>query len=475
MKARTLVLLIALAFFLPLTKARAQSGQPWLDDRRYGQGIGVRTGDLELHPGIAAQLGYDSNYTQASGDVGFLDDPSGELVLNEPVVDLVRLRVTPSLSLKTLGEQRAGLDSNAAAPDVSFEASGRFGYDKLIVLDDSLPTRGVDDYWSAKAETGLKILPRGPVGADVNGSFERWVQPNNDAGMPPAFNREVFAGGFGVSWRPGGGITAFRLGYDASYTFFEFRRFKGYDNLQHGLQATAHWKFLPRTALLYEGRVGFIRYSDQSSALAEGNPVSTKLGISGLWSNHFAVLAMLGWMATFYEARAGSQEDYDGPLAQLQLTYYPSPQMGVQGQPAVGLSQVAFGYLRNIENAYLGNYVRRDRVYTDLSYFIGGKLVLGAQAGINLLGHPAGVLGDNPGPNDRTAAFSEVRADATGFAEVRTSNTIGFNLTLIYSSALNHEILRAQPENSVAPGAAVPADNLRFDRIEAWLGARWFL
>ena len=42
------------------TGAIAQE-QVWLKDRRYGEGIGIRAGDFELHPGIGGEFGYDSN------------------------------------------------------------------------------------------------------------------------------------------------------------------------------------------------------------------------------------------------------------------------------------------------------------------------------------------------------------------------------------------------------------------------------
>jgi hypothetical protein len=181
-------------------------------------------------------------------------------------------------------------------------------------------------------------------------------------------------------------------------------------------------------------------------------------------------------MATFYEPVAGTTQDYDGPIGQLQLTYYPSPQPEAPvGATAVGLSSVAVGYLRSIDNAYLGNYVRRDRVYADLGYFVGGVVVLSLQGGLSALARPSATLGDTPGPNDRVPAFNEKRVDATAFAEWRTSNTFGINATVIYNAALDNHLVRARAESTVPPGQPVPADNLRFDRYELWLGARWFL
>src|ERR1041384_4737209 len=97
--------------------ARAQS-QPWLEDRRVGGGIGLRTGNLELHPGVAGEVGYDTNFYQSAGKV----TPAGQVTagipgstgyFNEPEVGVMRFRVTPSLTLKTLGPQRTEGDSNA--------------------------------------------------------------------------------------------------------------------------------------------------------------------------------------------------------------------------------------------------------------------------------------------------------------------------------------------------------------------------
>src|SRR3954451_23665275 len=79
--------------------------QMWLKDRRYTEGIGYRVGDFELHPGAAAEFGYDSNYFHRSST-----DDGG------PVAAL-RLRITPSLSLSTLSKQRTEGAASATQPD----------------------------------------------------------------------------------------------------------------------------------------------------------------------------------------------------------------------------------------------------------------------------------------------------------------------------------------------------------------------
>src|SRR5258708_2429517 len=81
-------LTLAATVLLGAISLEAHAQQPWLSDRSSGEGIGIRVGNLELHPGIAGELGYDSNY--------FLRAPS-----EDPLAAYV-LRVTPSISLSTL-------------------------------------------------------------------------------------------------------------------------------------------------------------------------------------------------------------------------------------------------------------------------------------------------------------------------------------------------------------------------------------
>lgn len=42
--------------------ARPAAAQGWLKDRRYQEGAGIRAGNLELHPGVGGEIGYDSNW-----------------------------------------------------------------------------------------------------------------------------------------------------------------------------------------------------------------------------------------------------------------------------------------------------------------------------------------------------------------------------------------------------------------------------
>src|SRR5579872_5350549 len=73
----------------------------WLKDRRYAEGIGVRAGDLEVHPGIAGEGGYDSNWFLRSDKQNVANGPP-----TAPVIPALEFRITPSLYLSTISAQR---------------------------------------------------------------------------------------------------------------------------------------------------------------------------------------------------------------------------------------------------------------------------------------------------------------------------------------------------------------------------------
>src|SRR5262245_8622904 len=106
------------------TAALAQD-QIWLRDRRYTEGIGYRVGDFELHPGAAAEFGFDSNY---------LRRPAG--AADFPVLPSLRLRITPSFSVSTLGKQRRedGAGGSSPNPSVEFRGGASLTYNEFFPL-----------------------------------------------------------------------------------------------------------------------------------------------------------------------------------------------------------------------------------------------------------------------------------------------------------------------------------------------------
>jgi hypothetical protein len=79
MRVLSAIFVLSAAVFCS-TRAVAQQVQPWLGDRRFGGGIGVRAGDFELHPGVAGEVGFDTNFYQSAGKV----TPAGQTVAIPP-------------------------------------------------------------------------------------------------------------------------------------------------------------------------------------------------------------------------------------------------------------------------------------------------------------------------------------------------------------------------------------------------------
>jgi hypothetical protein len=158
MHMKTCTCIWVTAFAITSTSAALAQEQPWLQDRQYNEGMGVRVGDLELHPGAALEVGYDSNFFLRAG---------GE---EEPLVPALRFRPTAHLSLSTLSPQRRHNDQNAAPPKLNFRAGLALVGNLLAPLDS-----GDGEYLKRHNDVGAgvnfktDILPQKPWGGDFSG------------------------------------------------------------------------------------------------------------------------------------------------------------------------------------------------------------------------------------------------------------------------------------------------------------------
>jgi len=441
----------------------ASAQQPWIKDRRFGEGVGIRAGNLELHPGLAAEFGYDSNYFQRASGEG----PNGE-----GPVGFYRMRITPHLNISTLSPQRRLAEGLGEAPAVNFRAGVYASYNELITADSSKAESGSDyRHVGAGANFLVDIAPERPFGADVYGDYLRAVEPSNSPEESLAFNRDSFRGGAGVNWRPAGGLFTWRLGYEGNYNLFERTAFESFNNARHFIKTRTRWRFLPRTAIISDAEYGIIRFGDSTTTQNNGETLQARLGINGLVTNHFAVLAMGGWATTFYKESASGvrAQNYDGPVGAAEVRWFIMPAPTLEAtSAAVGLSSIAAGYTRNFNTSYLGSFYVRDRGYLNVSYLLGGMFVLTAEAGYSHISYPDSFYPTRPPPNTgglRAASFGENRLDAMFFAEYRLSDSVGINTTLRYDQNMSESI-------PLSPGG--PSDNLDFKRFQAFLGLRLF-
>ena len=445
MKQRISVLAAAIAMMAAPAVAEAQD-QPWLRDRGYTEGIGFRVGDFELHPGLAAEFGYDSNYLHRAPDEG----PIGSL----------RLRLTPSLSASTLGTQRR--TAGGPPPDVEFRSGLAVTCNVFFPVSsvaDADRIRNEDDC-GGFADLDFKIFPSRPWSADIYANFTRDLTPSNQPARGEDYNRDVPRAGAELIWTPGSGLLDWRLGYQFTGTFFEASPSSSKDNLnnlEHQIHTRGRWRFFPRTALMYDARFSFINYIGADATKPASHPLRTRIGLNGLVTSSFSVLALVGWGASFYTP--APQEDFNSVIGQLELKWFITPNPSNDPAAAgLSLSTLSVGFIRDFSDSYLGTYFERDRGYFNFSHFFGGRFLVVAEGGAGPVRYPRNTFSDQPD------GFTDIGIDASLFGEYRLRSWFGINATLRY----NQNISGA---NSIVDGT----DPLAWQQFEAYLGARWLM
>jgi len=424
----------------------ASAQQPWIQDRRLGEGAGIRTGNLELHPSLAAEFGYDSNYFQRGPE-----DP-------EPVLDSLAFLITPSLTLSTLTKGRKEGDApDTAPPLLNFDLAAYGTYHGFIPLDD---TDDFDDRsrLSGGINANLELFPKRPVMWDLNAGYKRQIDPSDVAIGEADFDRHILRAGTGVTWSPGGGLFEWRVGYGITATYFSEQGFDTLNNAQHMFETRGRWRFLPRTAAIYDGWYRVIRYSEDGEDHVDGEVIQSRVGVSGLFTNRFAFRVLGGWAASFYD----SNQNFDGPVGNAELKFFltPNPRLH-EGSAPVGLSSIAVGYDRAYAHSYLGPYYQRDQGYLTFEYFIGGVVVTSLRGHVARNAYPTFFVTDAQIPQD----VHETRLGGTLFAEYRVTDFVGINTTFEVDRNIG---------GGDNPVQTVPVDDLDYTRFQAYLGARVF-
>jgi hypothetical protein len=456
---------LAVGSLLAPREARAQE---WLKDRSYQEGAGIRTGDLEVHPGLGGEVGYDSNYLLRSHK----DGPGiSNAAPAAPVEGAAMLRITPSLSLATLGTQRKEGDLELTPPAVAFRMGLAATYRALFGAEVIRKQNNV----SGAANARIDFAPQRPVGFGVFGTYERTIRPSTVGNPDLSFNRDDITAGGELVLQPGGGTLDWRFGYQFRASLFEDELGTPFTNNTHEAYTRGRWRFRPRTALLYDASLRWLQYTNADRAvtqLNDGSPTRARLGITGLVTPRVGFLGMAGYGATFFNnPNAVYVKQYDSVIGQAEIKFFLSATPGQDPDQSVGLSisSIALGYNRDFQTSFLGNYYGIDRGYLKFVYMFGGKFLLSAEGGFGAISYPEVFTQGQTVPI--SGAFTDLRADATLFGEYRVSNSVGINTTLRYSE----EISDKQLPLGISPGGTAGLYDLNWRRFEAFLGARWFL
>lgn len=439
MKAR-LPLVAALAVTLAPVRASAQA---WVSNPDFSEGIGIRTGNLEWHPSLGAEFGYDSNLFRESAAEG--------------PVDVFKLRVTPSFTVGTLGAARRNA---LTAPNLVFTAGAHATYFEFLAADSENSAVAKRRSLGLGASARASIFPRRKFGLELLADYSRIIETEgrSDDLAGEGFNRDSVRGGGFVAWRPGGGLFEWKAGYTATFHYFENSVYQQLNNLHHEVSTRGRWRFLPRSALLFDTSYTFVRYTDGQTQQTDGDILRSKLGFHGLVTYHLALLGMVGWATSFYEGRGSSvsPRQFDSVVANAEARWF------IQARPnleeatiATGLSSVALGYTRSFSNSYFGSFYQRDRGYMQFSMFVLGAVAGGVEFGVSRIAYPDVVRGTVAQPS-----FSQLRLDAQVFGEYRFTETLAANATALYDQVNSDPVV---------------GEDLDYKRWQAYLGVRWFM
>jgi hypothetical protein len=380
--------------------------------------------------------------------------------------------------VSTLGAQRSNL-AGGTPPSVAFRGGVSATYREFF--SSSLSNqRNV----SGHGDMRLDILPQHPWGAAVFGTYDRAINPTVFGDPDLSFNRDDVSVGGELIAQPAAGTLDWRVGYQLHAALFESSNGAPFDNITHEASTRGRWKFRPRTAFIYDATARFLGYSQANRAtvsLHDSTPVRTRIGITGLITPRFAALGMVGWGSSFHHPGTDpTVQQYDSVIGQAELKFFPggNPEGGdVSSDTSLTLSSIAVGYVRDFSNSYLGDFYGSDRGYAKIAYFVAGRALVSLEGGVGAIEYPK--IFYNPGagpPVQAHDAFTDVRADATLFAEYRFIDTLGLNATVNYTQNISNTQL---PLGAVpgAPGAAAPGAlyDMSWQRFQAFLGVRWFM
>lgn len=445
--------------------------QAWIDDPEIGEGEGLPLGNLDFHPSVAGEFGYDSNYLRRGEND--LDAAGNQL----PSTEILRLRITPSLSISTRENVGHG---QTELPIARFRLNSNLNatYSIFIPLDD---TDEFDDRNRLGFGVGgqFELFPQRPVTWDADAAIQRTIDPSSLATGDLDFDRYTLGLGTGITWRPGGGLFDWRVGYGWRGVFFsEGNEVDVLNNGVHTVSTRGRYRWLPHTSALFEAKYRVLRYSDDGATqtLSDGEKIESQLGVAGLITKRFAFRVLGGWAASFFKERNNiPPQNYDGPIANAELRWYIAGQRDEGGGTGVHSSSVAIGYEHKYEHSYLGPFYTLDRGYLTFRYFLGQKFVTALTGYVAYIAYPDFVTFSTdttvmpPQTQFETHTdFHETRVGASLFGEYRVATNVGINATLAYDRNISDNFV------DLNPGVDQSRDGFEYSRFQAFAGARLF-
>jgi len=352
---RSLTRFVALAALLACIP-RQGAAQP-LADRAAAEGPGFKVGRFVLHPGLAAEGGYDSNVFLESSD------PEDSFIL----------RVTGYLDFATLSPQRQSEgESNRTEPQkLTFRGGvgGRFYH----YFNGRVP-----DNAGADAHFDLAYNPSPVFGLNVQEKFIRTIRPftdpDTDTGETISYGRNINNAALFLVGRSRSQVLEGRVGYKNTFEFFDSELFQFGNNVQHRVPAQLSWRFFPSSAIVYTFEYINQRYLNpeliavSATTLSDNNRVRSMIGYNGAITNAFSLTAMIGYAVGFYDVL----QNFDDVIARVEARWTPRGSISIDG-----------GYERDVLPSFIGNFTVINRLFLNATFVAAGALSIGLKSWVS--------------------------------------------------------------------------------------------
>jgi hypothetical protein len=176
-------------------------------------------------------------------------------------------------------------------------------------------------------------------------------------------------------------------------------------------------------------------------------------------TNSFAVLALVGWGASFYSQP--EDQDFDSVIGQLELKWYLAPVATADPMKITSvMSSIAVGFVRDFDDGFIGSYLERDQGYVRFSYLFASQFLLVAEVRAGAVVFPNQTAPDYGNPD----GWTDARVDGTLFGEWRVKDWLGINAEYAYTGYFSNTELAFNGGT----------DRLGYQDHRAFLGLRVF-
>ncbi len=441
------VLLLALVGLVGLSATRAWAGANQLP--RVADGEGLKVGKKsKFHGGFALPVGVDSNvFNETSSEgtrAGAYTYPTAWLgVGSRDVVGGVLQ--TPPERTSRLADYNIGLIA---------------GFRQFLARDERIRSQ---PKFSIGAAVRLSILPGRRFEIRIDDDFFRGASPGNyeSRGSDFNFNRIEHDGTLKFIGRPGGGRLSLALGYHNLYLRFGQGALNKSNRMRHGALHETKWRFLPKSALVFQYTFDWTFYTDCCVSPGLGRNEDSYAhrllgGYRGQVAKKLAVEAMVGWGLGYY------RDDENGPdfksfIGNVGLSYFPSLR-----------TSLSLTGSRQFQDSLFGNYFVDNGVQLSANHQFRWRM--NAHAGLGIIGRRYFGL---PEPGVETQDI--VQYEGRGAAELQQRDTlftlqakIDQPLGRIFSVGLNYTLLLDSTEFQVSYSNG-SVDDIGYIKHVAWL------